>query len=89
MFLMIHLQFYPIFSSAVDTCFFLLQLYLHKRLLWSKVVLVRPVLQLIVISLSVLTCVSRVSDYKHHWSDVLAGGLLGVVLAVFSVGHLL
>ena len=26
---------------------------------------------------------TRVSDYKHHPTDVLAGGLLGTVMAVF------
>lgn len=28
---------------------------------------------------------SRISDYKHHWSDVLAGATLGVVNAVLVV----
>ncbi|EYU41298.1 hypothetical protein ABFS82_12G029300 [Erythranthe guttata] len=30
-----------------------------------------------------LVGVSRVDDYKHHWQDVFAGGLLGLVVATF------
>ncbi|KAK9934683.1 hypothetical protein M0R45_021818 [Rubus argutus] len=30
-----------------------------------------------------LVAVSRVSDYWHHWQDVFAGGLLGLVVAAF------
>ena len=35
-----------------------------------------------VAQLGILCSLSRVSDYKHHWSDVLAGLLLGILIAV-------
>jgi len=31
------------------------------------------------------TAMSRVSDYKHHWSDVLAGLTLGTIIALVVV----
>jgi len=33
--------------------------------------------------LASMVAVSRVSDYWHHWQDVFAGGLLGLVVASF------
>ncbi|KAI3462559.1 hypothetical protein Pfo_019222 [Paulownia fortunei] len=30
-----------------------------------------------------LVGISRVDDYRHHWQDVFAGGLLGLVVATF------
>jgi phosphatidate phosphatase len=31
------------------------------------------------------TCMSRISDYKHHYTDVVAGATIGISVAVFSV----
>ncbi|EDX11494.1 putative phosphatidate phosphatase [Drosophila simulans] len=39
--------------------------------------LLRPVLQLACVALAWFVAISRVMDYKHHWSDVAAGSLLG------------
>ncbi|KAK1298816.1 hypothetical protein QJS10_CPB14g00418 [Acorus calamus] len=30
-----------------------------------------------------LVGISQVNDYWHHWEDVFAGGLLGIVVATF------
>ncbi|XP_061181420.1 phospholipid phosphatase 2-like [Saccostrea echinata] len=66
-------------------------LYVQARLRWRIVYLLRPLIQLILFYLAFYTCLSRVSDYKHHWSDVLAGAIIGVVtaiLVVFKVSNL-
>ncbi|KAJ6318343.1 hypothetical protein OIU76_013808 [Salix suchowensis] len=35
-----------------------------------------------------LVGISRVDDYMHHWQDVFAGGLLGLVVAAFCYSQL-
>ncbi|BFZ04112.1 hypothetical protein BsWGS_07151 [Bradybaena similaris] len=67
-------------SSMAMYCAFFFILYLEWRLTWRVVPLLRPLLQLIAFSFAFFTCLSRISDYKHHWSDVLAGGILGVAV---------
>ncbi|BHF76472.1 hypothetical protein SprV_0501957000 [Sparganum proliferum] len=41
--------------------------------------------QVTAFSLAFYVGLSRVSDYKHHWSDVLAGMLLGAAVAIFTL----
>lgn len=41
-----------------------------------------PMLQLFCLLLAWFVAISRILDYKHHWSDVLAGGLLGASVAI-------
>ena len=60
-------------------------MYLYLRLHCSLAVLLRPALQLVALLLGLVCCVSRVSDYKHHWNDVLAGGIIGVCVAITTV----
>ena len=31
------------------------------------------------------TCMSRVSDFKHHYTDVIAGAIIGISVAIFVV----
>ncbi|EDS37325.1 lipid phosphate phosphohydrolase 1 [Culex quinquefasciatus] len=57
-------------------------IYLQVRLNWGRSGLLKHFLQFLLIALGWYTCLSRVADYKHFWSDVLAGGLLGTGTAV-------
>lgn len=57
-------------------------LYIEARIHFPQSKFLKFFLQLVVAQLGILCSLSRVSDYKHHWSDALAGLLLGILVAV-------
>ncbi|KAM3873871.1 phospholipid phosphatase 1 [Diretmus argenteus] len=79
------LSFYSGHSSFSMYCMLFLALYLQARLQTEWARLLRPTIQFFLIAASVYTGLSRVSDYKHHWSDVLTGLLQGALVAVLVV----
>ncbi|XP_034752468.1 phospholipid phosphatase 1 isoform X1 [Etheostoma cragini] len=79
------LSFYSGHSSFSMYCMLFLALYLQARLQAEWARLLRPTLQFFLIAASVYTGFSRVSDYKHHWSDVLCGLLQGALMATLVV----
>jgi phosphatidate phosphatase len=50
-------------------------LYLHCRMEWNGSKLAKHFLQFFFISLAWFTALSRISDYKHHWSGKKRGSL--------------
>ncbi|XP_026072849.1 phospholipid phosphatase 1-like [Carassius auratus] len=79
------LSFYSGHSSFSMYCMLFLALYIHSRMRASWARLVRPTLQFSFIAVSLYVGLSRVSDYKHHWSDVLTGFVQGAAVALFTV----
>ncbi|KAI1705103.1 PAP2 superfamily domain-containing protein [Ditylenchus destructor] len=59
--------------------------YLQARLfrpLYSRLVL--PVLQFALFGGAAYVAYTRVSDYKHHWSDVLVGAIMGSAIGIIN-----
>ncbi|XP_035212310.1 putative phosphatidate phosphatase isoform X2 [Stegodyphus dumicola] len=46
--------------------------------------LLRPFLQFILMMMTWYTALSRIADFKHHWSDVLVGFLQGTIMALIT-----
>lgn len=81
-------NFNPIFNLIIiiETFFFSIkQIYLQYRMTWRGSKLFKHLIQFCLIMMAWFTCMSRISDYKHHWSDVLAGASIGAVTAIIVV----
>ncbi|CAK1553058.1 unnamed protein product [Leptosia nina] len=78
----LHMSFISGHSAWSAFTMIYLALYLEKRMVWRGTRLIRHVLQFSAVMISWFTALSRVTDYKHHWSDVLAGYFLGLTFAV-------
>ncbi|XP_041984768.1 putative phosphatidate phosphatase [Aricia agestis] len=76
-----HMSFLSGHSAWSAFTMFYLAFYLEKRMVWRGTRVLRHSLQFVAVMLSWYTALSRVSDYKHHWSDVLAGYFLGLTFA--------
>ncbi|XP_028283001.1 phospholipid phosphatase 3-like isoform X1 [Parambassis ranga] len=77
-------------SFSMYTMLYLV-LYLQARFTWHGARLLRPLTQFTLIMMSFYTGLSRVSDHKHHPTDVLAGFVQGALVAyciVFFVSDL-
>ena len=75
-------------TTFATYCAVFLAAYLHKRMNWqSGSILLRPVIQIVACLSAWAIGLSRISDYKHHWSDVMAGYGIGVVVALFTIQY--
>ncbi|XP_017462060.1 PREDICTED: putative phosphatidate phosphatase, partial [Rhagoletis zephyria] len=87
----VRLSFMSGHSSFAAVCLVYLVLYLHLRMRAAHLALVKHLYQAALLYLVFYTGMSRISDYKHHWSDVLCGLLQGTLVAIlvaYFVGDL-
>lgn len=79
-------SFYSGHSTVTMYCAFWTVLYLQARLkpaLRNNVVV--AILQTLIMTGGLYICCTRISDNKHHWSDVLVGIVVGMGFAAFGV----
>ncbi|MBZ3881756.1 Lipid phosphate phosphohydrolase 2, partial [Sciurus carolinensis] len=63
------------------------QLYVQARLCGKWARLLRPTVQFFLVAFALYVGYTRVSDHKHHWSDVLVGLLQGALVAGLTVRY--
>ncbi|KRZ43237.1 Lipid phosphate phosphohydrolase 1 [Trichinella pseudospiralis] len=77
-------------SSLVAYGMLFIVMYLQIRVQWDMYNrLIKPFIQFIFICLAIAIGLSRISNYKHHWSDVLCGLALGFFTASLLVIHVM
>lgn len=71
-------------SSFSFYCMLFLILYLEARLRLLKLRYFKTLIQMTAAITAFLTAISRISDYKHRYSDVVSGSVLGIIVALFT-----
>ncbi|CAH0550655.1 unnamed protein product [Brassicogethes aeneus] len=71
-------------SSFSLYCMLYFAIYLHRRMTWDRSKLLRHMLSFLAVLYSLFIGMTRVSDYKHHWSDVLTGFAIGSSSAIIT-----
>uniref|UniRef100_V9KGM8 Lipid phosphate phosphohydrolase 3-like protein n=1 Tax=Callorhinchus milii TaxID=7868 RepID=V9KGM8_CALMI len=81
-------SFYSGHASFAMYALLYLGFYLQARFTWKGARLLRPLIQCLLIMLAFYTGLSRISDYRHHPSDVLVGFLQGALIAYWIAFHI-
>ncbi|CAF0767411.1 unnamed protein product [Adineta steineri] len=71
-------------SSYSTFAFIFLFVYFEARIVCPNAKFLKPFLQCLCVATAFFTCLSRVTDYKHHATDVIGGALIGFCIAVFT-----
>lgn len=74
-------------SFAMYTMLYL-AFYLQARFSWRGARLLRPLIQFLLVMLAVYTGLTRISDYRHHPTDVITGFLQGALTAYWVAVHI-
>ncbi|XP_017493487.1 PREDICTED: putative phosphatidate phosphatase [Rhagoletis zephyria] len=71
-------------AHASFACFTMIYMaiYLQKRMSWERCKMVKHFMQFLLVMFAWYTSLTRVSDYQHHTTDVLAGSTIGAFYAV-------
>jgi phosphatidate phosphatase len=70
-------------SSAFAVAIYI-SIYVQSRITWRGSKLFKHILQMLFIAAAAFVGFTRISDYAHHWSDVLASSIMGTLIGVVS-----
>ncbi|XP_012155713.1 putative phosphatidate phosphatase [Ceratitis capitata] len=72
------------YTSTVCYAMFFIVFYLQARLAARVFLLLKTLLQFGFVMLAALVAIERFYTHHNHWTDILAGGVLGFILAAFA-----
>ncbi|XP_043940650.1 phospholipid phosphatase 3-like [Protopterus annectens] len=81
-------SFYSGHASFAMYSMLYLAFYVQARFTWQGARLLRPVTQFMLIIVALFTGFSRISDYRHHPTDVLVGFVQGALVAYWVAFHI-
>lgn len=81
----LHIKIICYFNSMCYFVFLWFQMYITFTVKAKGTRLAKPVMSLGLMCLAFLTGINRVAEYRNHWSDVIAGFIIGVAIATFLV----
>ncbi|XP_032150704.1 phospholipid phosphatase 2-like [Sapajus apella] len=61
---------------------------MQAQLCWKWTQLLLPTVQFFLVAFALYVGYTRVSDHKHHWSDIFAGLLQGALVAGLTVHYI-
>ncbi|XP_064292627.1 phospholipid phosphatase 1-like [Plodia interpunctella] len=79
---------FPSAHAAMSTyCGLFLAWYLQRRAFsWhNRSVLIVPLIQALCLIYAAVCSLSRLTDHRHHWWDVLVGGSMGVLAVLYTI----
>lgn len=71
-------------SLSTYTAFFMMW-FIQRRVPNQVTFLLVPWLQCLCLTWAMLCSFTRITDHRHHWWDVLAGFIIGAIMAVFTI----
>lgn len=71
-------------SISVFTALYVM-IYLRRRMMPDVTLLLVPWLQGLFLLWALVCSLTRITDHRHHWWDVMAGSVVGVVSAFYTV----
>ncbi|KAM9310865.1 phospholipid phosphatase 3-like [Gastrophryne carolinensis] len=81
-------SFYSGHASFAMYSMLYLAFYVQVRMRWSGARLLRPLVQFVLILVALYTGFTRISDHRHHPSDVAIGFLQGAIVAYWVAFHI-
>ncbi|XP_077326613.1 phospholipid phosphatase 3-like [Lithobates pipiens] len=81
-------SFYSGHASLAMYAMLYLSFYLQVRMAWSGARLLRPLVQFVLILVALYIGFTRISDHRHHPTDVAVGYLQGALVAYWVAFHI-